>query len=93
MEAHTYILISLKDKKKYIGSTINLDRRLKEHFNGLVKSTKGRRPFKLFGFRIFDCIKEAAEFEFKYKKSHGQLERDIKSGKFVIIEKSTVCLF
>ena len=87
MEAYTYILISLKDEKKYIGSTINLRRRLVEHYKGFVKSTKNRRPLKLFGFRLFDCIKKAADFEHKYKKSHGQLERDIKSGKFIIFDQ------
>ncbi|MGD9899462.1 MAG: GIY-YIG nuclease family protein [Calditrichaceae bacterium] len=42
-----YILLSEKDKKRYIGCSGNLKRRLSEHQAGLVKSTRNRRPLKL----------------------------------------------
>lgn len=42
-----YILLSLKDKKRYIGYTQDITLRLKEHREGKVFSTKSRRPLKL----------------------------------------------
>ena len=54
-----YILISLKDSKRYIGMTSNLDRRLTEHHSGLVKSTKNRRPMKLIYTEEFDSKEDA----------------------------------
>ncbi len=39
-----YILLSLKDKKLYVGQTNNLEQRIKEHNEGRVQSTKNRRP-------------------------------------------------
>lgn len=77
---YVYILRSLKDQKKYIGSTINLEKRLRQHKNGEVISTKYRRPLKLIGCQYFITIQEAALFEKKYKRSHGALERAIKKG-------------
>ena len=47
MIGYVYILRSLKDKKKYIGSTINIIKRLKIHNKGGVNSTKNRRPLIL----------------------------------------------
>jgi len=49
-----YILISKKDKKRYIGMTSDLNRRLFEHNAGLVKSTKNRTPLELLYFEKFD---------------------------------------
>jgi len=79
MKPCIYILQSLKDGNQYIGSTFNIDRRLSEHNRGKVKSTKRRRPLKLIGIRKFDNIADASLWEKKYKKSHGQLERDIRN--------------
>ena len=42
-----YVLLSLKDGRRYVGVTSDLDRRLKEHDQGWVKSTRGRRPLRL----------------------------------------------
>ena len=44
---YVYVLISLKDKKFYIGFTNDLKRRLKEHNSGKNISTKSRLPLKL----------------------------------------------
>ena len=74
-----YILLTSVGTK-YIGSTTNLARRLNEHNKGSVYSTKSKRPLKLFAFRKCSYIKEAALWERKYKRSHGQLERDLKKG-------------
>ena len=80
-----YVLISLKDNKKYIGSTTDLRRRLNQHNLGQIKSTKNRRPLKLYASQNFPTIKKATEFEKKYKKSHNFLEKMIKSEKFILI--------
>mgnify|MGYP003393998439 CR=1 FL=1 len=81
---YVYILVSNKDKCRYIGSTKNLKERIKAHFKGEVPSTKNRRPLVLFGWREFESIYEAVLWEKKYKNSHGQLERDIKNNKIIL---------
>ncbi len=44
---YIYLLKSDKDKDLYLGYTNNLERRIKEHNNSLVPSTKLRIPFDL----------------------------------------------
>ena len=67
---YTYILHSEKDKKRYIGFTANLKRRMVEHNSGIVKSTKNRRPLKLIYCEEFESKDEAMnrEKEIKTKK-------------------------
>jgi putative endonuclease len=40
-----YVLLSLKDGKRYIGYTGDINQRLREHKEGKVFSTQYRRPF------------------------------------------------
>jgi putative endonuclease len=44
MAHFVYILKSLKDNRFYIGETADLERRIFEHNEGWVKSTRDRRP-------------------------------------------------
>ena len=44
---YTYVLLSQKDHKFYVGYTDNLETRVEKHNAGKVKSTKNRRPLKL----------------------------------------------
>ncbi len=83
--AYVYILRSQKDGNKYIGSTIDLEKRLKRHNNGYVISTKYRRPLILVAYQICETIEQASNLERRYKRSHGFLDRAIKAGKFVLI--------
>ncbi|OGY41437.1 MAG: excinuclease ABC subunit C [Candidatus Buchananbacteria bacterium RBG_13_36_9] len=57
----TYVLLSKKDNKFYIGYTDNLIGRIKEHKKGKVKSTKYRLPVILIYYECcinkFDAIK------------------------------------
>ena len=53
---YTYVLLSLKDKRKYIGFTRDLKKRLKEHNSGKVESTKHRTPFVLIYYEA--CLSE-----------------------------------
>ncbi|MDZ7611796.1 MAG: GIY-YIG nuclease family protein [Candidatus Moranbacteria bacterium] len=64
-----YVLLSLKDNCRYIGSTNNLERRIREHNSGQVRSTKNRRPLKLlFKEKCLDS-KDARKKE-RFFKTH-----------------------
>lgn len=67
-----YVLLSLKDKKKYYGLTNNLDRRVDEHNNGRVNSTKLRRPLKLVYFETFETRVDARKREVYFKSGYGR---------------------
>lgn len=69
---YIYVLISLKDKRTYVGSTNNIDRRFSEHTRGLVKSTKYRRPLKLIYTETFDAQTTARERERYLKTTSGR---------------------
>ncbi len=71
MKHFVYIIKSEKDNKNYIGSTYNIEKRLKWHNEGKSKSTKSRRPFKLIYWREFESKKFALEFERWLKKQKG----------------------
>ena len=43
----TYIIFSPKIGRYYIGSTLNLDKRLKEHNSGKTFSTRNKGPWEL----------------------------------------------
>ena len=66
---YVYILLSLKDGKKYKGYTKYLPSRFEQHQNGEVKSTKHRRPFVLIYFEACLNKKDALKRE-KYFKTH-----------------------
>ncbi len=44
---YNYIIESKKDKSLYKGCANDLKERLRQHNNGLVKSTKNKKPWKL----------------------------------------------
>lgn len=78
MKGFVYILKSLKDNKQYIGSSVNPHKRVNEHNNGFVKSTKDRKPFILKYVLEYETIAKAAEMEKRFKKSHDILSRELK---------------
>lgn len=65
---YTYILESLKNNEFYIGFTGNLQRRLKEHNQGLNFSTKLYRPWSLIYYESCLNIKDVERRE-KYLKT------------------------
>jgi putative endonuclease len=67
-----YILRSLKDNKKYIGLTNDLQKRLAEHNNGKCSATKNRRPFELLHYETFSVREEAAKREKFFKTGKGR---------------------
>jgi putative endonuclease len=64
---YVYLLKSLKDGKYYIGQTNDLYKRLEMHNNGLVKSTRKRRPFILIGYEIYPTREKARWREYQLK--------------------------
>ena len=64
---YVYILKSLKDNNFYIGTTNNVQRRLKEHNSGKSKSTKSRIPFKLIYKEKYKTLSEARKREWYFK--------------------------
>lgn len=65
---YTYVLHSKKDGMFYTGVARDLQKRVKQHNDGKVSSTKGRRPFELIYYEA--CLNEQDAFaREKYLKS------------------------
>lgn len=71
---YVYILKSEKDNKNYTGYTEDLVRRLEDHNQGRVKSTKNRRPLKLIHTEIFKDKATAMKREKFLKSRSGRRE-------------------
>jgi putative endonuclease len=67
---YSYVLLSERDGKFYIGSTSDLRVRLQEHDKGGVRSTAYRRPLQLIYYEACLSIRDA-----------GRRERYLKSGR------------
>ena len=67
-----YILRSLKDLNYYTGYTIDFERRLNQHNNGQVTSTKNRIPFELVYFEGCFNEKDALHREKYLKSTYGK---------------------
>jgi len=74
MNGCVYLLLSLKDRKTYLGSTNDLSRRLNEHDNGKCKSTMHRRPFKLIYNESFSNLNDARLRERYLKSRKGRMK-------------------
>lgn len=68
---YVYILLSLKDKRLYVGFTTNLKARLIKHATGKVSSTRYRRPFKLVHYEYFIDVADAKAREVFLKSGAG----------------------
>lgn len=64
---YTYVLLSLKDNKFYIGYTNNLKNRIRLHQFGKVLATKPRLPVKLiyaeFHLNKYDALRREKYFK------------------------------
>jgi len=69
---YVYVLKSLKDNKFYIGYTANLKKRLIEHRQGMVASTKSRTPFQLIFYEAYKNKYDAIRREKYLKTSKGK---------------------
>jgi putative endonuclease len=76
MEEETYsvyILFSEKDKKLYIGYTpSDVYSRFQKHVDGLVPSTRVRRPLQLIYFEVYTHQDDATRREKYFKTTPGK---------------------
>ena len=73
---YTYILKSHKCDELYIGSTKDLKKRLIEHNNGLVESTKRKHPYILVYYEAYKSELDARRRE-SMLKLRGQARRQL----------------
>ena len=69
---YTYVLLSLKDNKFYIGSTSDLKNRFIAHCKGMVNATKNRLPVKLIFYEAYLNKYDAIRREDYFKTSKGK---------------------
>ncbi|MBU3964703.1 GIY-YIG nuclease family protein [Patescibacteria group bacterium] len=69
---YVYILWSSKSKIFYYGYTDDLRRRIKEHNDGLSKSTASHCPWKLLFYAGFRDKRIAKDFELYLKSGSGK---------------------
>ena len=70
---YTYVLQRMKDADFYTGFTQNLKLRFEQHNNGLVESTKDRRPLKLIYYEACLDQNDATNREKYMKTFHGKM--------------------
>jgi putative endonuclease len=68
---YSYVLLSEKDGKFYIGSTGDLRERLQEHNKGRVRSTAYRRPLRLIYYEGCLSMDDACRRERYLKTGRG----------------------
>ncbi|MFH0952554.1 MAG: GIY-YIG nuclease family protein [Patescibacteria group bacterium] len=69
---YTYVLLSKKDKKRYIGYTDNLQKRFHDHQQGKVTVTKNRRPLVIIYYEACLSRKKALAREKYFKTGYGR---------------------
>lgn len=72
MYYYTYVLRSKTDNHLYVGWTDDLQKRLKEHNDGHVESTKYRIPFDLIYFEACLSKEKAIKREKSLKTGFGR---------------------
>ena len=83
---YVYILQSTKNGRYYIGSTLDINRRLREHNNGKTSSLKHIRPLVIVFKKAYPTIQEARRIEYRLKKAKSKiiLQRIIKENKIIM---------
>jgi len=69
---YVYVLLSLQDKKFYIGFSEDIKKRLADHNAGRNTSTKPRRPFELIYYEAHLNKKDALRRETYFKTTKGK---------------------
>ena len=72
-----YLLKSKKDERFYLGWTNDLKRRIIEHNQGFVVSTKPRRPFEIVYYEAYKSEEDAKNRE-KSLKLYANAWRQLK---------------
>ncbi len=68
----TYVLKSLKDGIRYVGSSLDAKERLRKHNNGANRFTKGHRPWVIMYVESFTTKTEAIKREKFLKSGQGR---------------------
>jgi putative endonuclease len=68
---YTYILMSIKSNKRYIGYCQNIEERIFRHNQGREKSTKSGKPWILIYKEIFATRSDAMRREKQFKSYKG----------------------
>ncbi len=71
MAFFAYILKSKRVNRHYYGHSKNIENRLKDHNNGIVRSTKSYRPRKLVYYETFETKSDAYKKEMFFKSIEG----------------------
>jgi putative endonuclease len=71
MKYVAYILKSESHGTYYYGSTKNIEHRLMAHNEGKVRYTKGRRPWVVHYYEVFESRSEAYSGELFFKSVEG----------------------
>lgn len=69
--SHYVYILDCSDNSNYVGYSTNLKRRLGFHNDGLVQSTKNRRPVSISWYCCFKDKTKALQFEKYLKKGSG----------------------
>ena len=76
MSYYVYVLKSLKDDIRYIGSAQNVEKRLAEHTRGKQQYTKGHVPWELVYQEECSSRSEASKKERFFKSTTGRRRLD-----------------
>ncbi|OGM13004.1 excinuclease ABC subunit C [Candidatus Woesebacteria bacterium RIFCSPLOWO2_01_FULL_39_23] len=69
---YTYVLLSKRDGKRYVGWSNDLEKRVNKHKLGLVSSTKFRLPIKLVYYEACLDKNKAIKREKYFKTGFGR---------------------
>ncbi len=69
---NVYILLNRAKTRTYTGVTADVDRRLKEHNQGKVSSSRPYCPYDLIHIETYNTLKEARRKERFYKSTTGR---------------------
>ena len=76
MKVFTYLLKSRKDNSYYVGICADCDKRIKQHNDGKVGSTRHKRPWSLVYRKLHKDYNEARKHEkWLKKKNHGYKDK------------------
>ncbi len=69
---HIYVLSNKLKTRTYTGVAVDVDKRLKEHNNGEVVSSRAYLPYEVIHVEVYDTLKEARQKERFYKSTTGR---------------------
>ena len=80
---YVYLIESANDlNQRYVGSTSNLNARLKAHNAGQSPHTAKFKPWKLISYHAFETKEKAEAFELYLKSGSGRAFASKRSGAF-----------